>query len=215
MIEPIRQSAGAPRAKAICDECGGEETVACGYTRRSPNKPPEPIVSQVRAKAISAGWSYIKGKLRCAECEKKRKVVPMKKPDIVKAPEAPTKRQRINIITMLADVYDIDAGRYSRGDTDDSIADVLGLRPGWVAEIREAEFGPDGSNDEMAEVLEAFTSASKAFEDLRKNTSDLEKQVAAAITEMRAQKDRVDSAVSRMHAITGALSSRIKAKAGI
>ncbi len=52
---------------------------------------------------------------------------------------------------MLVITYDGDAKRYKGTDTDKTIADALGngVMPGWVAEIREQNFGPAGGNEEI------------------------------------------------------------------
>jgi hypothetical protein len=139
----------------------------------------------------------------------------MKQEPKADAPREPTKRQRIEIITMLAECYDIDAGRYQRGDTDDTVADVLGVMPGWVAEIREAEFGPDGSNDDMAKLSEAFEQSRAAFSGLRDQLDAAETEVARIKTEMKAQKDRLDSATAQLGSIKKSLSPRVAKLAGV
>jgi len=223
-VEAFKSMAGGSKARVICEDCGASEVVPCGYVRCSPNKPKEPNKAQARGKAASLGGAYVKGKLRCKECEEKRtKVVPMKTAkvavvaDVAKAAEvaAPTKRQRIEIFTLLADVYDIDAGRYSKDDTDDSVAEILGVRAGWVAEIREAEFGPCGSNDEIAEAIAALESSREAFTKMLDGVRQAEKAVERLNVEMMAEKERMNSAIARVGAISRALSDRIKAKAGI
>lgn len=167
-VEAIPSTKGASCAKVVCDDCGRNETVSCGYTRVNAKGTwahngkngtvTAPIESQARANAIKLGWAYVKNKLRCGACEAKRKANNMAVKNVTKlkpkqdAPREPTKRQRIDIFTMLAEVYDIDAGHYMQGDTDDTVANVLGVMPGWVAEIREAEFGPDGGNEDIEEL---------------------------------------------------------------
>lgn len=150
-IEKIPSKGGRHgKAKIICDDCGKEDCVPCAYVGvgGARNENQRPNESQARAKALQLGWAYVKNKLRCPTCEAKRKVIPMKQPTKTEAPE-PTKKERIQIFAMLADVYDVDAGRYAQGDTDETVADVLGVRPGFVAQIREAEFGPDGGNEDI------------------------------------------------------------------
>ena len=76
------------------------------------------------------------------------------------APE-PSKRERIQIISMLADVYDLDNGMYKNGDTDEAVAEILGTMPGFVASIREAEFGPAGGNEDMVALMADLESFAK------------------------------------------------------
>ncbi|MBL3587737.1 hypothetical protein JMM61_20710, partial [Rhodovulum sulfidophilum] len=43
----------------------------------------------------------------------------------------PSREQRREIVDMLREVYDPEAERYRRNDTDATVADVLGVMPGW------------------------------------------------------------------------------------
>lgn len=151
MIEATKQIEGVSRAKVSCDDCAHSELVPCAYEGAKPNE------GQVRSRMTNNGWSFVKNKLRCPDCEAKRKVVPMKSFDELESPievRQATKAERREIMMMLTDVYDTDQERYRQGDTDDSVAEVLGVMPGWVAEIREDLFGPDGGNEDI-EALEA------------------------------------------------------------
>ena len=67
----------------------------------------------------------------------------------------PSPKQKREIIGILEDVYDDDNKRYRGHETDKTVAETIGggVMPGWVAEIREDMFGPDGSNDEMEALL--------------------------------------------------------------
>lgn len=162
-VERVDYKGGAGRAKIVCDDCEKSEVVPCNYlgNHNGASNEARPNESQARAKALAMGWAYVKGKLRCHECEAKRKVVPMKQAK-TEVPE-PTKKERIQIFAMLADVYDVDAGRYNNGDTDETVADVLGVRPGFVAQIREAEFGPDGGNEDIEGLTQELHGQSKAI----------------------------------------------------
>ncbi len=78
----------------------------------------------------------------------KRKTTPKatKANDLVK----PTREQKLSIIGLLQDVYDIEKQRYKGKDTDQAVAECLDItRWGWVSEIREEFFGPDGNQDEQ------------------------------------------------------------------
>lgn len=158
-IEPLPISEGVSRAKVVCDMCGRDEVVPCAYQLSPTHHKKVPNLGQVRARAQAMGWAYVKNKFHCSYCEAERKdkamkgkVVQMaqKKPE---EPREPSKRQRIDIFTMLAEVYDIDAGRYMQGDTDETVASVLDVMPGWVAQIRESEFGPDGGNEDIEALV--------------------------------------------------------------
>lgn len=220
------QAKGKSIALIICDDCGQSEEVPCAYRgkvdRRT--KTARPNDGQARARALDVGWSVVRNKMRCPNCEEKRKAQPMPitkeasaKPPPAKpqAARTPSKRERIEIFALLADVYDIDAGRYRNAETDDSVADVLGVMPGWVAEIREAEFGPDGSNDEIAKLSEAFEQSRKAFRDLLSQIEAIGDEFTRIKTETKAQKERLDSATAKLGAIKSALSPRINKAPGV
>jgi len=83
----------------------------------------------------------------------KRKTTPKstKANDLVK----PTREQKLSIIGLLQDVYDTEKQRYKGKDTDQAVAECLDItRWGWVSEIREEFFGPDGNQeDQISEKL--------------------------------------------------------------
>lgn len=183
--------AGASRANIVCDDCGKKECVPCAYDDKG-----QPKVSQARGRAMAMGWSYVKNKLRCPTCEAKRKVVPMTKPK-EQAPE-PSKKERIQIFAMLAEVYDVDAGRYNNGDTDETVADVLGVRPGFVAQIREAEFGPDGGNEDIEGLTQELQGQSKAITDAMNKLNEAKQDLdflLRANEAHRCQLDKIRKAV--------------------
>ena len=166
MIEAMKSTGGAPHAKAICDGegCTRDEVVACAYHRNGRSKGvlvAVPDEAQIHAKLKGQGWAYVKGKLRCPSCEAKRKVVrmtPTKK--VEEQPREPTRAQKREIMDMLETAYDVESERYTGGDTDETVAEVLKVMPGWVAQIREDFFGPAGGNEDMAALkieLQAFS----------------------------------------------------------
>ncbi len=63
----------------------------------------------------------------------------------------PTTDQVLAIYDFLTEVYDTDAKRYRNGETDKTISECVegGCMPGWVAEVREKRFGPNGGNEAM------------------------------------------------------------------
>lgn len=210
-IESIPQGKGTPRAKVICDDCGREEVVACAYTR-SDRHISQPNASQARAKVIKLGWAYVKGCLRCSACESKRKVIPMKK---VIEQQEPTKKQRLEIISMLMEVYDLENECYLSGDTDSTVADVLNVRPGWVSQIREAEFGPDGGNEDIESLK---TSLGELEREIKADSQSLRKIVDQAGQSLEKAEKRL-AQVSAMRVeldkIRKAVGSHIERKAGL
>ena len=67
----------------------------------------------------------------------------------------PTREQRRQIVDLLGTCYDTKAERYIGTDTDKTVADCIGggVLFGWVAQVREEFFGPDGGNDELESIL--------------------------------------------------------------
>jgi hypothetical protein len=67
----------------------------------------------------------------------------------------PTPKQSYEIFEMLQIAYDRKNQRYMKADTDQSVANELEIeRWGWVTQIREQFFGPDGNEDDLISVNE-------------------------------------------------------------
>lgn len=213
MIEPIQQRGGNSKAKVVCDDCGADEVVACAYSRTSPNLPRQPNRAQARAKVIAAGWSYSKKMLRCKECTQKRKVVQMPtKPapakPIAAKPTQPTGLQKRAIIAALEDYYDDDAGRYKSGETDQTIADLCEVMPGFVAQIREDLFGPDGGNESIENLTERFEALAAQIVEAAKVAETL----TATIKGLRADNESLQDDLAK---IKKAVGPAARAKAGV
>ena len=183
-FEPVKTGKGHPRVRCICDDCGRDEVVGAVHGRRG-----DAGAGQAAAKVQRLGWSYIGKRLRCAACERKRKFggvarmgIQMKdnqmtgtqsktrgrtaktRAQVAPEPEAASRAQKREILSLLEEVYDVGVGAYLRGDTDDTVAEVLSVRPGWVAALREEFFGPSGENAEMKALsadIEAFLATAK------------------------------------------------------
>lgn len=175
MIEAIHGKVGVPRARAVCDDCGREEVATCDYEHKAGHQW-VPNEGQMIRKMTGQGWAMVKGKLRCPGCEAKRKM--NTKPEVELKPEStvtplrqPTREQKRQIMSLLEVAYDTDAGRYKGTDTDNTIAETIGagVMPGWVAEVREEFFGPDGGNGEMDALLAEMRAWVKARETERHN----------------------------------------------
>ena len=212
---------GKAVAAVICDECGHRDEVPCAYKGKTEAKSraARPNEGQARSKAIQLGWSIIRNKMRCPACEEKRKSE-MKQETVTKLHQttparSPSKRQRIEIFTMLAEVYDIDAGLYKNGDTDDSVADVLGVMPGWVAEIREEEFGPAGGNESIENLIKQIAGFEKDCAGTEATAVDLIKRVQALEATSKAKLAEVSAMKSDLERIKGALSPRVQKASGV
>tara|TARA_Y100000004_G_C8798674_1_gene362416 strand:+ start:201 stop:659 length:459 start_codon:yes stop_codon:yes gene_type:complete len=102
-------------------------------------------MSTVHKQLRKLGWNIHGNVTECPECYSKREKSKMvtTKEELRK----PSKEQMREIVAMLTDVYDTENERYKGMNTDQSVADDLqdGILWGWVAEIRENMFGPDGN----------------------------------------------------------------------
>ncbi len=192
----IPQGNGVARAKIVCDDCSREEVVACDYDRPNKSQPAKPNEAQARRKVTSHGWTYIKGTLRCPKCEAKRKAM-AEKPEpqdngaAEQPPREPTRKQRREIIDMLAECYDTEAERYDGGDTDETVASVLGVMPGWVAQLREEFFGPDGGNDDIEELAQELAEFQKKLGQMLKDQTAALGEIRKAISENEAHAEQL------------------------
>lgn len=152
-----------PVAEVKCDCCGHTDKVRADYERVGADKF-EVNEGQVLMKITRKGWSNIKGTLRCPECENKRREEAKPKKEITmknvvnmpitEEPRQPSREQKRQIVALLTDVYDINSNRYTGGETDKTVAEAIGggVMLGWVAQIREDLFGPDGGNEEIVRL---------------------------------------------------------------
>ncbi|MGS5046041.1 MULTISPECIES: hypothetical protein [unclassified Mameliella] len=161
-------------AEVVCDQCGTTETVVCDYAREAGGSW-APNMGQINKKITQNGWAILKKKHSCPKCEKERKAVLVTetavktKPQETQAAPEPTKAQKREIMLALEDYYDTETERYKSGNTDQVLADLCGVMPGFVAKIREEFFGPDGGNED----IEALTAR---IEDLRNDVDGLMSQ---------------------------------------
>lgn len=183
-FEPIRDSRGNSTAKCTCAECGATTNIKSNFaTRVNSVRGPEVNMAQVIPKLHAAGWTYIKGVLRCHKCELNRifdyeaaqplENIMAKEPTIIVVPpppapplRQPTRDQKRLIVAALEDAYDTKNQRYKGTETDKGIADMLedGIMAGWVAAVREDMFGPDG-NEEMGDLAAEINAWMKKVED--------------------------------------------------
>lgn len=174
MIEAIKGK-GQHRARVTCDICGHEDVVACDYERRSGNAW-SPNEGQIIKKLVGRKWASVKGKLHCPACDARRRAeaaAELREGDkmqdtAVKETAAPemTGFQKRVIVLALNDAYDDRAGRYHGTSTDKTIAEDLGggIRAGWVRQVREEMFGPDGGNEEIEAIRDEIAALGRSFE---------------------------------------------------
>ena len=195
-ITAIKGPRNQELAEATCDECGATATVPASHTHHKGfARGGAPIMvlnnpDQSLSKLRRQGWAQVKNRLYCPDCEATRKLrdQPKEKDMAIKTENVtqlrqPTIEQRRQIVEMLVITYDGAAQRYKGTDTDKTISDALGngVMPGWVAEIREQNFGPAGGNEELDAI--------------RAELAAIEKKQAAEIAALKKRIDAVCAAV--------------------
>lgn len=213
----------SPAAKAICDFCDHTEIVRADYERTAHGEF-RVDEGQVLKKLTHNGWSYIKKKLRCPACEAMRKPhqpkpaaeEPMPEPTIASSNDDlrhPSREQKRQIVSLLTEVYDTAAGRYIAGETDKTVADTIGngVMFGWVAQIREDLFGPDGGNEEL-EALEAdFHQWSEEAAQIAKSCHENIQAALAGLREFNKMRDKISEMAPRIDALKAAIGPRARA----
>lgn len=218
MIETMPQTKGTNTAKVICDLCLHHEIVSCRYVRGNSSYKHHPNEKQCIASVTSRGWSHIKKILRCPKCEAKRKapkpiwladaedhikqdakvntvttIAKTENPDQLRQP---TPDQELDIIEALLTCYDRKNKRYHGNDTDKTVAEGIGsgIMPGWVAQIREAKFGPSGGNEEIDAIraeIASIVSKAAATRDAEREAAD--KRYSHVIDTARALEKRLNA----------------------
>lgn len=174
---PIRADRDRTQQIAVCacDDCGTTSTMPAKHARPGrvighAGRPKMQVLSEgdVIAKLRKQGWSYNRKGLLCPECATAKALAKTSKPQpkesviVNKLPKIddpavrqPTREQRRQIVDLLGTCYDTKAERYIGTDTDKTVADCIGggVLFGWVAQVREEFFGPDGGNDELESIL--------------------------------------------------------------
>jgi len=220
---PDRDVRGNSTAKCTCDICGGVKYIKSGFaTRVNSARGPEVSMSQVMPKLHAAGWTYIKGVLRCPACDLEsippfeplkphhhfydpnpQEKIMAKEPTVivVPPPPAPPLRQPSRdhkrlIVAALEDAYDTKNQRYKGLETDKGIADMLGdgIMYGWVAAIREDMFGPDG-NEEMGSLAADIAVWMKKVDEQMYTAAEMIHEIEAARAEVKKYQDRLNKIV--------------------
>lgn len=98
------------------------------------------------------------------------------------APRQPNFDEKRIIFTKLEEIYIDERTGYSGNWTDQKVADDLGIPRKWVEDMREANFGPVGNNEE----------ARKAMDELGKLRVELSGLVADFATKAKGIQSRID-----------------------
>lgn len=187
LLEPVRLNSGAWERKHVfrCSRCPATGDIANSKHRGA--LAPGFIIR----KMTERGW-HIGRRIEddlCPSCVKasmknkatevtnmrvvksSEKVVPV---PVVEAPRLPTFDEKRLILSKLDEVY-LDANRgYSGGWSDKKVGSDLGIPWKWVADIREANFGPHGGNEVVGEVV---AEAKALLADIEANRKEVEERV--------------------------------------
>ena len=214
MIQATKGQRGQEQATATCDNCGAKESVTAshGSTNGGRGQWHKSLSlshpKQASEKLVKMGWLCTSRSTLCPQCkpqhEKQEKPVEAKIADVMPPlpPELrrPSGAQKRQIIALLEEVYDDKAKRYTGDETDKTVAHAIGsdVMWGWVAEIREELFGPDGSNAEMdaiqTEVSAAMKSAGALVQAVEKNLGEL-KDLRGKFEDLHSRVEAVKRAV--------------------
>jgi len=202
MIESMICKYKGEQASCTCDVCHkGHARVGAKFGNSNRNTKRLGNIrnmSTVHKQLIKLGWS-VNGKIiTCPDCLSK-----MEKPMVENTKQElrqPTKSQKREIMLLLNDVYDIDNERYKGTETDKSVAECLGegIMWGWVSQIREEYFGPDGNEANLAaaediqqwiessqKVIEEFNAVVKEYNGMLKELDDIRKQGEKLIAKVK------------------------------
>lgn len=181
MIEAIAGK-GVHRVRAVCDECGRDDVLTCDYHHRTGGAE-RPNVGQAHKKLTRQGWIVRGEKLHCPACAARRraqahqeneepqdmaKAAVQEKSPSEEAPREPGYRMIGQICDMLNVAYDrTRKGYINPADNDRTIAEAIGdgCMWGWVARIREAEYGPDRRWAEIGAIREELAAAVRDLSD--------------------------------------------------
>jgi hypothetical protein len=166
-------------ARATCGYCPTTNTVRVNTFAHGSGEDDEKVERHVRRKFEALGWKVGRTAKdnRCPKCfsaiklaaknrqrAKEReeamthpapdeKVVPMK--PAIEPHRALTRDDRRIIFNKIDEVYAGEKVGYSAGWNDERIAKDLGVPRGWVAKIRDENFGPDVDERETQVLVEA------------------------------------------------------------
>lgn len=199
----LKSRAEFPKRTITCDVCQEANFTAPAEKDRAGE-------GQLRSKAMTKGWTFVKRVDRCPACEAERKETNVVNMQTIKGASEkplrePSRAQKREIMLLLEEVYDAEAGRYNGTESDKTVADTLGdgILHGWVAQIREEFFGPDGNQEADA--------MNQEIDDLRKHMAQCAQkahdQITLAQRELRQLndfRDRLEKLQERLNKLSKA-----------
>lgn len=122
---------------------------------------------------------------------------------IADQPKEPTRDQRRLILMKLEGVYLDETTGYSPGWTDDIVARDLGCPVEWVRKLRDENFGPSGSNQEIDQFLAAVAVLQKDRDEINNLITNIQpvfdklKASEAAMSELLKHAEKIRKAVGK------------------
>lgn len=212
------------RAIVVCGGCGMAKIVPVPVSKAEKEKRTD-LKADVVRRLNQAGWRADTVSAICDKCTEQNRQAAKKEAKMT-SEDGPTKEQKRQIVSLLSDVYDVDAECYCGSETDDSVAQTLGLPPAWVADIRDDLFGPAGANEDMARLhndLHQIASEAKALMDqireevatVRVMHEDFELRQSRRHKQIDDLVKRAGDAQAALDKIVSGLSPRLKAVSGV
>lgn len=185
-----------------CATCGGESSIA--VSGAGAPMPPSFVEKKMQEREWVLGKTA--GADICPACakkvfqEKKAKKEPASMADVTtkraEAPRSPSFDEKRLIFAKLNDVYLDDRRGYSGTWSDKRVAEDLGIPWKWVEDIREANFGPQGSNEMVNEVVAEAKELLSQVEATRKAREEQDKAFAGREEALRKRLAEVFKAIA-------------------
>lgn len=187
-------------AKIKCGACPFESETSVGHF--ASNDTPIHYERAIGRKFTERGWrvSARPQDHRCPACVKKELetkrsggVQPtlklVKDPDLMtskaKPPPDMTREHRRIIFEKLNELYANETTGYSGDWTDKKVAESLGCPRAWVAQIREENFGPEGSNEVISADLDKAGAVLQRLYEVAESNDTLATEMIAAADALR------------------------------
>lgn len=166
-IEAKLDKTHGPQAQCTCDTCKKETVTLRAKMNNSSaihmnsnikNKSLIENMKTVHQQLAKQGWTVKRKLIICPSCasnlNKEIKTVTVKQ-----EVRQPTQKQKRDIALILGEFYDTDKQCYKGDGTDQKVAEYLsdGIMWGWVKQIREDFYGPDGNESDEIAVEEIKT----------------------------------------------------------
>ncbi len=204
-----------PAYKITCCKCGASEKVS--VATRGGVMAPEGIANKFRGKGWAIGTRA--GADLCPACQvrqkKEKAVMSEKQADNIlefssairaEPPREMSKEDRRVIFAKLNDVYIDESKGYGKEWSDGKVAEDLGVPRAWVVSIREENFGGNGGNVELWDMIASARTVIGALReretqiDLRMKThfKDIEEFANSLKKEVKLKIDEIEKEINKV-----------------